>query len=273
MEVVGLIPAAGKASRISPIPCSKELMPIGLGKLSDGRVRLKVVSHYLLDKYRAAGVSKVYFILRNGKWDIPDYYGDGSMMDMDFAYLLMNLPYGVPYTVGQAYPFVREAKVMMGFPDMLFGPDDAFALADETLIKKKADMVIGLYPPKDDRQVRKSDMVQWDRKTGRIERIVVKPEISDLDYIWIFAVWTPVFSKFMHDYLQIESKERKHSDIAKENHLGHVVQDAIVAGLNVYGHAFPNHHVIDIGTMDELAEAYHQYRNIHLNDFDFKPSY
>ena len=151
---------------------------------------------------------------------------------------------------------------MMGFPDMLFGPDDAFALADETLIEKQADMVIGLYPPKDDRQVRKCDMVQWDRKTGRIEKIFVKPEISDLDYIWIFAVWTPVFSQFLHDYLQIESKERKHIDIAKECHLGHVVQDAIVAGLNVYGHAFPNYHVIDIGTMDELTEAYHQYRNI-----------
>ena len=54
--------------------------------------------------------------------------------NMDFAYLLMNLPYGVPYTVDQAYPFVREAKVMMGFPDMLYGPDDAFALADRNAV-------------------------------------------------------------------------------------------------------------------------------------------
>ena len=61
-----------------------------------------------------------------------------------------------------------------------------------TLYKKKADMVIGLYPPKDDHQVRKCDMVQWDETTGRIEKIVVKPQISDLEYIWIFAVWTPV---------------------------------------------------------------------------------
>ena len=264
-DPVGIIPAAGRASRISPIPCSKELMPIGIGKSADGTLRPKVVSHYLLDKYRAAGVSTVYFILRSGKWDIPGYYGDGSAMDMHFAYLLMNLPHGVPYTVDQAFPFVRDAKVMLGFPDMLFGPENAFALADETLIRKHADMVIGLYPPKDERQVKKCDLVQWDHATGRIERIVVKPDRSALDYIWIFAVWTPVFSRFMHAYLTAESAARQLTGDTQEIHLGHVVQQAVTAGLKVYGHAFPDQHFIDIGTPDELAEAYHRYRDPHLN--------
>jgi glucose-1-phosphate thymidylyltransferase len=258
-DPVGIIPAAGKASRISPLPCSKELMPMGWVNSREGAPRPKVVSQYLLDKYRAAGVSTVYFILRSGKWDIPGYYGDGSAMDMNFAYLLMNLPHGVPYTVDQAYPFVRDAKVMLGFPDMLFGPENAFALADETLIRKNADMVIGLYPPKDEHQVKKCDMVQWDTATGRIEKIVVKPELSALAFIWIFAVWTPVFSRFMHDYLKAESKARRLNGDAGEIHLGHVVQEAITAGLKVYGHAFPEQHFIDIGTPDELAQAYCRY--------------
>lgn len=260
-ELIGIIPAAGKASRISPIPCSKELVPIGFGEFGDGRPRPKVVSHYLLEKYKLASVSKVYFILRNGKWDIPAYYADGSMLDMHFAYLLMNMPYGVPYTIDQAYPFVRDAKIMMGFPDMLFGPDDAFSLADATLVEKNADIVIGLYSPRDERQVAKCDMVQWDSKSGRIERIVIKPESTDLDLIWIFAVWTPVFTEFMHNYLQVARKERRRTHSAREVHLGHAVQEAIDAGLNVCGHAFPDHQFIDIGTPDELAEAYRRYRD------------
>ncbi|MFV9644588.1 MAG: nucleotidyltransferase family protein [Desulfobacterales bacterium] len=265
-EVVGLIPAAGKASRISPLPCSKELIPIGFGKMADDSLRPKVVSHYLLDKFSLAGASKVYFILRNGKWDIPAYYGDGTMMAMDFAYLLMNLPYGVPYTLDQAYPFVREAKVMMGFPDMLYGPDHAFILADQTLIKKGADLVIGLYPVKDDHQVMKCDMVQWDMTTGRIEKIVIKPKLSNLKYSWVFAIWTPKFTQFMHDYLQIERNEHRDSCITKEIHLGHVVQQAITAGLRVYGHAFSNYKFIDIGTPNELDEAYKEYRNTQTNE-------
>jgi len=265
LQPVGIIPAAGHASRISPSPCSKELIPFGFGRLQDGRLHPKAVSHYLLDKYKAAGVSTAYFILRKGKWDIPGYFGDGSMMGMNFAYLLMNLPYGVPYTIEQAYPFVKTSKIMLGLPDILFEPENAFLLADETLIRKQADMVLGLYPPKDDRQVKKCDMVQWDSQSGQIQKIVVKPKSSDLDYIWVFAVWTPVFSIFMHNYLEIDRNRRRNGQQEREIHFGHVIQQAIANGLRVYGRAFPSHHFSDIGTPNELADAWKQKHGIHID--------
>jgi glucose-1-phosphate thymidylyltransferase len=81
-EIIGLIPAAGQATRIAPLPCSKELYPIGFRTVpgSDG-LRPKAVSHYLLEKMQIAGVRKAYFILRQGKWDIPAYWGDGEMLE------------------------------------------------------------------------------------------------------------------------------------------------------------------------------------------------
>lgn len=261
IDIVGLIPAAGKASRISPLPCSKELLPIGFGHIGQGDLRPKVASHYLLDKFNLAGATKVYFILRNGKWDIPAYFGDGNMTGMDFAYLLMNLPYGVPYTLDQAYPFVRKAIIMMGFPDILFGPDDAFVVAHQTLIKKGADIVIGLLPVKSRRQMTKCDMVQWEPASGRIVNIVIKPQFSNLAYSWIFAVWTPAFTQFMHDCLQKGKSGCSTDCITRELHLGHIVQSSINEGLKVYGHAFSKFRFIDIGTSDELAEAYKKYGN------------
>ena len=36
-DVVGLIPASGQATRIAPLPCSKELFPIGFRTAQDGR--------------------------------------------------------------------------------------------------------------------------------------------------------------------------------------------------------------------------------------------
>jgi glucose-1-phosphate thymidylyltransferase len=45
-EVVGLIPAGGHAKRIAPLPCSKELYPVGFRAVDDGRsLRPKVVCH------------------------------------------------------------------------------------------------------------------------------------------------------------------------------------------------------------------------------------
>jgi glucose-1-phosphate thymidylyltransferase len=261
LEIVGLIPAAGRASRLSPLPCSKELIPIGFGKTADDSLHPKVVSHYLLDKYSIAGASKVYFILRKGKWDLPAYYGDGAGVGMNFSYLLMNLPYGVPYTLDQAYPFVREAKVLLGFPDILFDPEDAFVVADQTLIQKNADLVLGLLPVKDQDQAKKCDMVHWDPATRRIINIVVKPQWSDLEYSWIFAVWTPKFTQFMHGCLQLEIKQHRNNRVTNELHLGHIVQRSIDAGLKVYGHSFTEHRFLDIGTPNELDQAYKKYRN------------
>lgn len=77
-EVVGLIPAGGQATRLSPLPLSKELYPIGFQSISkDGGMRPKVVCQYLLERMKFAGITKAFIILRSGKWDIPAYLGDG----------------------------------------------------------------------------------------------------------------------------------------------------------------------------------------------------
>jgi glucose-1-phosphate thymidylyltransferase len=64
-EIVGIVPAAGQATRISPLPCSKELYPIALRRGQSG-ARPKVVSHYLFEHMRQAGIRKAYVILREG---------------------------------------------------------------------------------------------------------------------------------------------------------------------------------------------------------------
>ena len=141
-EVIGLIPAAGKASRLPSLPCSKELYPIGYDSRNFSP---KVVSQYLLESMRIADIKKAYIILRKGKWDIPAYFGDGKMLDMHLGYLIMDLPYGVPYTLDQAYPFVKEAKVALGFPDIIFEPEDVFVRLLEKQKESNANIVLGLF--------------------------------------------------------------------------------------------------------------------------------
>ncbi len=101
-SAIGLIPAAGEGSRISPLPGSKELYPIGFRVATDGSLRPKVVCHYLLESMHIAGIRKAYLLLRSGKWDIPAYLGGGSLVDMNLGYLIVDSLFGVPYTLDRA---------------------------------------------------------------------------------------------------------------------------------------------------------------------------
>lgn len=257
-EVIGLIPAGGRAIRIAPLPCSKELYPIGFRQVEkDGSLRPKVICHYLLEKMRLAGITKSYIVLRDGKWDIPAYLGDGKMFNMSLAYLTMRLSFGVPYTIDQAYPFVKHAIVALGFPDILFQPDNVFLQSLNRRTETNADIVLALFPT-DNPQ--KWDMIDLDEK-GQIRQFVIKPSQTHLRYTWTTAVWTPIFTHFMHKYLVAIQKGTEGNNICSntseqpELFVGDVIQAAIHEGLRVEGVLFPRGTCLDIGTPEDLIKA------------------
>jgi glucose-1-phosphate thymidylyltransferase len=252
-EIVGLVPAGGHATRISPLPCSKELFPVGWRHDSAGNPKPKVVSHYLLDKYTSAGIRKAYFILRNGKWDIPQYYGHGEMLGMDLAYLIMNHPHGHPFTIDQAYPFVKDNMIAFGYPDILFEPNDAFTMLIDRQVQTGANVVLGVFPIRQDQR--------WDICSfgagARMDVVAVPDPPAGLQRLgWAIAVWTPAFTAFMHEFLS--EALRQHKFIAadgKEYVMNHLFQAAIDQKLSVDHVIFDTGFVRDIGTPVELMAA------------------
>ena len=256
-EIVGLVPAAGQAKRIVPLPCSKELFPIGFHRLPGYKgSRPKAVSHYLLEKMRVAGVRRTYILLREGKWDIPSYFGDGSFLGMNLAYLLMGVPYGSPYTLNQAYPFVENALVVFGFPDILFTPEDAFVQLLARQAVTRADLVLGLFRAHNHRDM---DMVET-ASNGSVTSLQIKPSVTRLSHAWIIAVWTPAFTHFMHEYLlRVSAQTGREASISRagqpELSVGHVIEAAVRDRLQVQSVVFPKHEYLDIGTPEHLAKA------------------
>ncbi len=258
MKKIGLIPAAGTADRIAPLPCSKELYPIGFQSIDAGcEFRPKVVSHYLLEKMRTADIAEVYIVLRKGKWDIPEYFGDGKALNMHLAYLIMDLPFGVPYTLDQAYPFVKDSMVVFGFPDIIFQPDDALSSLLARQAASSADVVLGLFPAG---RTQKADRVDLDA-AGRIREIKIKSARTHLRYAWVIAVWTQAFTQFMHDYLiHLQDEIRRHKidgslTQPRELFIGDVLQAAIGNNLYVEGVPFRDGTFLDIGTPDSLLKT------------------
>jgi len=248
-EFIGLIPAGGLATRIGPLPCSKELYPIGVrDSRGEHGLRPKVVCHYLLEKMKQAGVAKAYIILREGKWDIPAYLRNGAIVDMHIAYLVLSMPFGTPFTLDEAYPFVRQSVVAFGFPDMLFRPDDAFVQLRSCLSSSSASVMLGLFPAKEPEKV---DMVDIE-ENGRVLRILVKPAKTNLTYTWGIALWTPVFTEFLHDFVSTRSLSAAGQP---EVNVGNVIQAAIEAGFEVEAIPVSGEPYLDIGTPEGLALA------------------
>jgi glucose-1-phosphate thymidylyltransferase len=261
-DLVGLIPAAGRAARLGELPGSKEVLPVGPpGPGSEGRPHgaprapdsgRRLVCEPLLEALRRAGVGRALWILRAGKWDIPAALGDGARWGLDLAYLTLAASGSVPETLDRARGWVRGATVVLGYPDILFGPPDAVArlvAAYRAGGTPAMDVLLGLVPT--DRPS-KADMVDLD-EAGRIRGILVKPPASTLRYTWIFAVWGPAFTGFLHRALP-----RLPRPAGRELYPSDVLLAAMAAnkeGMRVEALPFPEGHHLDVGTPDDLARA------------------
>ena len=258
-DIVGLVPAAGRARRIAPLPCSKELYPVGFQRIGEPpEPRPRVVSQYLLEKFRKAGITKAYIVLREGKWDIPAYYIDGKLVDMHLAYMVITDSCGPPDTIDRAYPFVENKLVAFGFPDIMFSPEDVFEHLFQHRTTSNADIVLGLLPAHDCKVM---DMVEIDEK-GRIHSLVLKPAQTHLRYTWVCAVWTSAFTNFMHKFLtsdelrgSLAQLKGQKIDLSGDLPVGAVIQGAIGHGLQVEGVPFPNGTYVDIGSPEDLVKA------------------
>lgn len=253
-RAVAVIPAAGEGRRVAPLPGSKEVLPLGTQAMPDrDGPRARVVSQHLLEALKAGGAETAYWVLREGKWDIPAYWGDGHRVDLPCAYLTARWTYGVPFTIDQAYPFVKERVVLLGFPDILFHPLDAFRTLRHELADTDADVILGCMPVEDPTTV---DVVEK-APDGTVTAIHVKPDDTPLRDAWCLAAWGPRFTGWLHDRIAsiIADPDRRARVNAHERHLGHVFQAAIEDGLSVRGVSFPDGQFLDIGTPEALAEA------------------
>jgi glucose-1-phosphate thymidylyltransferase len=249
-DVVGVVPMAGRATRLPDLPCSKEIVPLdpGAPPPQAAETRPQAVCEHVLGGMRLAAIDEVYVVIRDGKWDIPAYLGDGSRLGLNIAYLMMGLPWGTPYSVDQAYAFVRDKRVALGFPDMCFHDLQVFRRALDHQTTSGADVVLGVFPA--DRP-HKVDMLAVGAD-HRVEKIVVKPASTTLHHTWGVAVWTPAFSEFLHSFLAAHSRGAQQ---APELFVGDVVRAAMQSGMDVQGVEVSSRPFLDIGTAEDLARA------------------
>ncbi|HVI78119.1 MAG TPA: sugar phosphate nucleotidyltransferase [Candidatus Acidoferrum sp.] len=124
-ETWGIIPAAGRGSRIQPLAFSKELLPVG-SRVDDGRERPRAVSEYLVERMILAGATRLAFVVSPGKADIMQYFG-GRLGNTAICYAVQQDPNGLCDALFTALPFIApEDEVLIGLPDTIWFPLDGF---------------------------------------------------------------------------------------------------------------------------------------------------
>jgi glucose-1-phosphate thymidylyltransferase len=122
----GIIPAAGRGSRIQPLAFSKELLPVG-SRTESGVERPCAVSEYLVERLILGGADKICFVISPGKSDILEYFGD-RYGGAEIAYVVQPNAEGLCDAVFRAGCVVGDTEpVMVGLPDTVWFPEDALA--------------------------------------------------------------------------------------------------------------------------------------------------
>jgi glucose-1-phosphate thymidylyltransferase len=161
--IVGVVPAAGHATRLGPLPCSKEMLPVG------GR---PVVEYVVARMRRAADEIRV--VTRPEKTDVAEHAGKLG------AVVVEGRPASVAASIRLGCDGLAPDDVaLLGFPDSVWEPDDGFLRLVDALDDATA-VALGCFRSA---ELERSDVVVLDAR-GQVREVQVKPERPEADVIW-----------------------------------------------------------------------------------------
>lgn len=231
----GIIPAAGKGSRIQPLAFSKELLPVG-SRHDGGTERPLAVSEYLVERMIAAGATRICFVVSPGKTDILEYYGS-KVYSADVCYTVQTQALGLCDAVFRALPFIaHDEQVLFGLPDTVWFPENGFTYLEDDALS------FLLFPVEHPEFF---DAVVTD-DTGRVLEIQVKQHAPRTQWVWgAFKMPAETFADLYRLWC-----ERGKSD----EYLGTLVNAWLARGGRAIGvHAGERY--VDVGTIHGYREA------------------
>lgn len=176
MAVIGVIPAAGHATRLQGSPyasvgVSKEML----------QVRGRPVMAHLVERMRGAGCDEIRVVTRPEKRDVRTFANDAGLS------IVTGRPEHVVASVSLALAHPTELAgddiVLLGFPDTVWLPDDGFALLLREMTALDADVMLGLFGSD---EAARGDVVTLatDALVDRVLAIDVKPPQPSSRLIW-----------------------------------------------------------------------------------------
>jgi glucose-1-phosphate thymidylyltransferase len=230
----GIVPAAGRGSRIQPLAFSKELLPVG-SRSDGGMDRPCAVSEYLIERLILGGADKICFVISPGKSDILEYYGD-RYGDAQLAYVVQPQATGLCDAVFKARTVVGpQEDVLVGLPDTVWFPKDALSALPD------AELSFLLFPVAHPEFF---DAVVLDGE--RVREIQVKQ--ADAQSNWIWGAFRMSAAGFHDLHLLWQQRD------CRDEYFGTLVNGYIEAGGRGIG-VKAGESYVDVGTVNGYRKA------------------
>jgi dTDP-glucose pyrophosphorylase len=233
--VLGIVPAAGAASRLQPLAFSKEMLPVGSTIDERGVEQPKAVSEFLVERMIAAGADRICFVISPEKTDIIPYYARHPHARR-FCYVVQETPRGLCDALFRADQVLRpDEDVLIGLPDTVWFPTSGFSLLP-------SDRLAFLTFPVED--PRRFDAVVT--SGGRVTEIQVKVEHPTSSWVWgAFRMPARVFLELRALWGEPERKDEYVGTLVNAYLRRGGTAVAIAAGERYY----------DVGTVDGYRAA------------------
>lgn len=227
-KVIGLIPAAGKGSRLN-LPFPKELYPV-----VSASGMLTPVAAYAMDQI-ANVTNRCVVVITPDKHQIMDYYGNGLWFDgISIRYMVQDGGTDLADAVRAAYSAIKGKRVAFVMPDTIIRPDWAMAEMEQQMTDDD-DMVMGLFRVEDPSKFGMVSSIG-----GFATGVYDKPEKTDIKYAWGCLLWQPRFTEMV--WQNRDSFAINLHELIFFGHVKVVVFDK------------PEHHYCDLGTVDGIKE-------------------
>jgi glucose-1-phosphate thymidylyltransferase len=246
---MGLIPAAGRGSRLGDLPFSKELLPLSDSVPTSKPAPCRVAIDNALETMASAGISETCIVIAPDKLDIPAHTGDGKRYGQRISYVIVEDSRNVPSSLDSAFFIARGREVALLFPDIVFEPRAALQEIKEQRRRDDADMTLALVPATSGEKI---DIVTV-LDSARVKRVVPKPGRDYTGWTWVAAIWNAEFTDFLHEILQSDLSEPA-VEPDRELYVADIINAALSDGLNITSRAFLDGNSIDLGTPEDLAK-------------------
>ncbi len=131
----GLIPAAGKGTRMRPFTRAypKELLPVGK----------KAVIEHAIDAFKEADITDICIVVGHKQHAILDYLGSGQELGVQLTYAVQDERNGLATAVGAGRRVIDDEPFAVVLGDAFFNPKDFVGDLRDYHEREGADVTIG----------------------------------------------------------------------------------------------------------------------------------
>ena len=240
----GLIPAAGRGSRLEPITLAipKELLMVGD----------KAIIEYVINAMKEVGITNITIVVGWRKNAILDYLGSGERLGVKLTYVVQDKRDGLAKAVHAGKNINHDESFLVVLGDNFFHPKTFLKDILDFHKENKADATIGVAEIEDPTR----HGIIRPGEDNKILDLVEKPKASDapsnLGCIGIYIFNSKIF----------EAIEKTKPGVNNEYQLTDAIKNLVNDNKKVFYKKIKGRH-IDIGTVEDLKKANNFFLNNH----------